>query len=153
MTYLKPHLPQNDLLGMRRAWQRGHSSWEALAGRVTGAGAGGTVLTGEMTIVLRTAPQCSQISSVGPIGSLQFGQTEVPLVERVEANELEGLDDANEEAGIAVRTGGTVTVERTAPQFSQISSAGLTGEWHTGQLEVDILLLHNNASLMVGFVR
>src|SRR6266496_524730 len=76
IAYLKPHLPQKDLPGLRRAWQRGHSSWKAaiVAGWITGAGGDGTVLTGGMTMVLSTAPQFSQTSSAGLTGEWHTGQ-------------------------------------------------------------------------------
>jgi hypothetical protein len=69
--------------------------------------------------VASTTPHCSQISSPGEIGFWQFGQTVTLLAG---AGELAGVG-----AAAFTRTGSAPRDERTAPQFSQISSVGATG--------------------------
>ena len=123
---LKPQPPQNFLPGIRSLWQRGHSFCVTVAGGVFGGivtAVGAEVLVGTvfMAATPSTIPHCSQISSAGPIGALQFGQKVALLTTGILL--LTAVDILVEAATKA----GMLIVERTAPQFSQISSAGATG--------------------------
>ena len=79
------------------------------------AGEVGVVVCAAMVMVATTAPHCSQMLSVGLIGFLQFGHTFMPPV--VTGGRVRVVTEAD----------ATMAGERTAPQFSQMSSAGETG--------------------------